>query len=268
MQAIGLCRFSYPALGGFQVKHENIEDRIAYLYEDKRLEERFQLLETVALPCLRAQTDPNFSLIIVIGDQFPKHHEARLEALIEDLPQAIIHKEPPRNQREVMKEIMNDARIDPEDPCLQFRYDDDDAVSVDFIEKLRAAAKLGAPLLKQSKTVAFDWNRGYIAEFGAGGIQGAELFRQFYVASLGMMIRGNCRLSIMNFAHQKIPRYMPAISYSEDAMFVRSHNEFNDSRQSDARAIEVEPLTPKQEQIFRDRFAIDVDHVRQVFSAG
>ena len=26
MQAIGLCRFSYPALGGFQVGHETTED--------------------------------------------------------------------------------------------------------------------------------------------------------------------------------------------------------------------------------------------------
>ena len=267
MQAIGLCRFSYPALGGFQVKHETIEERIAYLYEDTRLEERFQLLEAVALPCLRVQTDPNFSLIIVIGDQFPARHEARLAALIEDLPQAIIHKEPPRNQREVMKEILNEARIDPQEPCLQFRYDDDDAVSVDFIEKLRKAAKLGAPLLRQSRTVAFDWNRGYVAEFGPEGIQAAELFRQFYVASLGVLVRGNCGMTIMNFAHEKIPRFMPTMTYPDAAMFVRSHNGFNDSRQKKVKPFPVEPLTPEEEQIFRERFAIDTDHVRAVFSS-
>ncbi len=267
MQAIGLCRFSYPALGGFQVKHETIEERIAYLYEDKRLEERFQLLEAVALPCLRAQTDPNFSLIIVVGDQFPAHHMARLEALIEDLPQAIIHQEPPRNQRQVMKDILNEARIDPEEPCLQFRYDDDDAVSVDFIEKLRRMAAVGMPLLKESRTVAFDWNRGYVAEFGADGISGVAIHRQFYVASLGMLIRGNCAATIMNFAHEKIPQFMPAITSPEPDMFVRSHNGFNDSRQKNVKAVPVTPLTPEQEQLFRDRFAIDVDHVRQVFSA-
>ena len=37
MQVIGLCRFSYPALGGFQVVHETIEERIAYLYSDARI---------------------------------------------------------------------------------------------------------------------------------------------------------------------------------------------------------------------------------------
>ena len=267
MQAIGLCRFSYPALGGFQVMHETIEERVAYLYEETRLEERFRLLETVALPCLKAQSDPNFSLIIVIGDQFPAPFERRLEALIEDLPQAIIHKEPPRNQREVMKEIMNDARIDPGEPCLQFRYDDDDAVSVDFIEKLRKAAKEGADLLKQSRTVAFDWNRGYVAEFGPDGISATEIFRQFYVASLGMLIRGGCKMTIMNFAHEKIPQFMPAVSYPDEAMFLRSHNSYNDSRQKKVKAIPVAPLTKAEETLFRKRFAIDIDHVRQVFSA-
>lgn len=268
MQAIGLCRFSYPALGGFQVEHEDIEDRIAYLYEDSRLEERFQLLETVALPCLKAQTDPDFSLIIVIGDQFPKHHEKRLETLIEDLPQALLHKEPPRNQREVMKEILNEARINPAEPCLQFRYDDDDAVSVDFIEKLRRAVADSSALIGDNRTVAYDWNRGFVAEFGANGIAAVDMFRQFYVASLGMYIKGNCAQTIMNFAHEKIPRFMPAISFSDAAMWVRSHNGFNDSRQKKVKPIPVTPLTAAQEKLFRDRFAIDADLVKRVFSGG
>ena len=78
MQVIGLCRFSYPALGGFQVEHETVEDRIAFLYAEHRLEERFRLMETVALPCIRHQTDPDFELIIVIGDQLPARHRRRL----------------------------------------------------------------------------------------------------------------------------------------------------------------------------------------------
>lgn len=268
MQAIGLCRFSYPALGGFQVEHETIEERIAYLYEDSRLEERFRLLETVALPCLRAQTDPDFSLIIVIGDQFPDHHARRLQKLVSDLPQALIHREPPRKQREVMKEILNDARLDPSKPCLQFRYDDDDAVSVDFIARLRKTAADCAPLLAQHKTVAFDWNRGFVAEFGPEGIAAVEMFRQFYVASLGMYIKGNCPLTIMNFAHEKIPQFMPAISLSNPHMWVRSHNSSNDSRQKPVKQIPVQPLDAEGLALFKERFAIDAAEVRRVFSGG
>jgi len=155
-----------------------------------------------------------------------------------------------------------------EDPCLQFRFDDDDAVSVDFIEKLRRTAAIGAPLLEESRTVGFDWNRGYVAEFGADGISATAIHRQFYVAALGMLIKGNCGATIMNFAHEKIPQFMPCITDAEPDMFVRSHNEYNDSRQQPVPPVPVTPLTPEQEQLFRDRFAIDADHVRRVFSAG
>ena len=266
MQAIGLCRFSYPALGGFQIKHDSIEDRIAYLYADARLEERFRLFEAVALPCLRAQSDPNFGLIIVIGEQFPKHFERRLETLIKDLPQAIIHKEPPRKQREVMKEILNEARIDPSEPCLQFRYDDDDAVAIDFVAKLRQAAQQAMPFLKGNRSVAFDWNHGYVAEFGTHGIAATEVYRPFNVAALGMMIKGNCQTTIMNFAHEKIPRFMPTLSFPEKAMFVRSHHGSNDSRQNMFKAVAVAPISTEDAALFSNRFAIDVDHVQQVFS--
>jgi len=54
MQAIGLCRFSYPAIGGFQVEHDTTEAGIDYLYGRDRMEERFRLFETVLIPSLKA----------------------------------------------------------------------------------------------------------------------------------------------------------------------------------------------------------------------
>jgi hypothetical protein len=268
MQIIGLCRFSYPALGGFQITHDSIEDRIAYLYSDHRLTERFRLFETVALPSLRAQTDPDFTLIIVVGDQFPTRHKSHLEALIADVPQAVLHQEPPRRHREAMKEILNDARLNPGKACLQFRFDDDDAVGIDFIEKLRRTVKDCTGLLEQNKTVAFDWNRGYLAEFSAEGISACQVFRPLFVAALGMYVKGNCPLTIMNFAHEKMAQFMPVISLSDPDMWVRSHSDYNDSRQNAARSAPVLPLTADQETLFKDRFAIDADHVKRVFSTG
>ncbi|MEP1760937.1 MAG: putative rhamnosyl transferase [Sulfitobacter sp.] len=265
MQVIGLCRFSYPAIGGFQVDHETIEERIAYLYDDRRLEERFQLFEAVVVPSLRAQTDPDFELIIVIGDQLPAHHRARLEALITDLPQARIHAEPPRPQREVMKEILNAARRDFEAPCLQFRCDDDDAIAVDFVARLRKAASDCSALTAQHKAVAFDWNKGFIAEYSKDGIAAIEVFRPFDVAALGIWVKGNCHLTIMNFAHNKINRFMPAVSFNEPRMFVRGHNASNDSRQKPVKGVAVAALDAAQANEFRDRFAIQLDQVQRIF---
>ncbi len=267
LQVIGLCRFSYPAIGGFQVEHETIEDRIAYLYGTARLEERFRLLETVALPCIKAQTDQDFELIIVIGDQLPKVHFDRLHDITADIEQVRIISEPPRPQREVMKEIFNKSRKDPSLPCLQFRHDDDDAFAVDFIERLRAASDDAKALTAQHKAVNFDWNKGIVAEFSKDGIASTDIFRQLYPAAMGMQIRGNCHLTIMNFAHEKIARFMPVVSYADPQMFVRSHNGSNDSRQKPVKKVPVEPINLEDAKMFKDRFAIDIDRITSVFGA-
>jgi hypothetical protein len=265
MQLIGLCRFSYPAFGGFQVEHDNIVDRIAYLYGSARMEERFALMEVVALPGIKAQTNPDFEFIIVIGDQLPSSYRERLHDITAGIRQVRIVEEPPRPQREVMKEILNKARKDPSEPCLQFRLDDDDAIAVDFIERLRAASQDAKSLTAQHKAVNFDWSKGFVAAFGPEGISSAEIYRPLYPAAMGMQVRGNCALTIMNFAHEKIARFMPSISYAEPHMFVRSHNASNDSRQKKAKEVPLTPLTFEEAEVYNDRFAIDINAVQRVF---
>ncbi|NVK16296.1 MAG: hypothetical protein HWE35_19170 [Rhodobacteraceae bacterium] len=267
MQVIGLCRFSYPALGGFQVEHDTVAERIAYLYAEDRMEERFRLFETVALPSLRAQTDADFDLIIVTGDSLPRQHRDRLHDLTADMPQVRIVAEPPRRHREVMKEILNAARRNPDQPCLQFRADDDDAVAAEFVERLRETAADCAGLLEKSPTMAIDFNRGYIAEFGADGITASEpAVRSYFTAALGMYAAGGVRQTIMNFGHHRIHHHMPSVTITDVPMWVRSHNTYNDSRQRNAGAEAVAPLTPKQEREFATMFGIKADHVRSVFT--
>ncbi|MFW8635044.1 putative rhamnosyl transferase [Cribrihabitans pelagius] len=266
MQVIGLCRFSYPAVGGFQIRHSTVEERTAYLYGAARLEERFRLFETVALPSLRAQTDPDFELIVVIGDSLPAGHRDRLYGLTADMPQVRIQAEPPGQHRPVMKQILNAARRNPAAPCLQFRHDDDDAISVDFVERLRQAARDCEGLLGRHNSVAFDFNRGYLAELGPAGISAMPIFRPYYTAALGMHVRGGCPLTIMNFAHEKIPQFMPTVTFSDAPMFVRTQNTFNDSPPKPAGGARPEPLTPEEEGEFEARFDLRADAVRRAFA--
>ncbi|MEX0312464.1 MAG: putative rhamnosyl transferase [Tateyamaria sp.] len=267
MQIIGLCRFSYPAHGGFQVGHDTIEERMNYLWAHDRLEERFRLLETMGLPCMQAQTDQDFDLLFLIGDTFPKQHEDRLRDLTAAMPQVQIIKEPPEKSRKICKDVLNRARHDLDAPCIQFRHDDDDACAVDFIEKLRNAAHDAQSLCRTNKTVAFDWNQGYVAEVGADGIAATEIYRPFYVSALGMYIAGGVTTSIHNFMHERIPQFMPCVTYTDKHMFVRTHNGYNDSRQKKVKDWPVDPLTPDQERLFKSCFNVDVKQVRKVCSA-
>lgn len=165
-----------------------------------------------------------------------------------------------------MKRILNQARKDPAKPCLQFRYDDDDAVSVDFIRLLRETADDVAPLCKRHRSVGFDWSNGYVAEVGKEGISATQIFRNLYVASLGMYVRGGDKLTIMNFAHERLNRFMPVISNAEEPMWVRTHNGYNDSRQKKVRPVPVDPVTPELSAEFAARFAIEEDEIKRVFS--
>jgi hypothetical protein len=166
-----------------------------------------------------------------------------------------------------MKRILNAARKDPSKPCLQFRHDDDDAVSVDFVRQLREAVNDTAALRARHRTVAYDWQNGYVVEVGADGLRAKQVYRPLNVASLGMHVRGNDSTTIMNFAHNKLNRFMPVVSYGTEPMWVRTHSRFNDSRQAKkAHTVRVEPITEEQQGEFVARFAIDEDHVKSVFA--
>lgn len=267
MQVIGLCRFSYPGEGGFQVEHATLEDRIAYLYSADRMNARFAQFETIALPALKAQTDPDFTFVIVVGNSLPNRWLERLKTLLSDFPQAQIRACPPGPHRKIMQSALNAARTNMEAPCLQFRHDDDDAIAVDFVERLRAAAREHAGTVAQNRLVAFDFTRGFSARPSARGIEAVETTLTLYGVALGVSVGPSVKQSIMNFAHKKLAQFMPVHSYSDSLMFVRGHSEHNDSRQKAGVApISLSPIDANVSEQFVRRFAIDEDAVKHVFS--
>ncbi|MCR8551078.1 putative rhamnosyl transferase [Salipiger sp. P9] len=266
MQVIGFCRFSYPAEGGFQVEHDDTGSREAYLYAPARMEERFRHFECICLPGLKAQTDSDFVLLLLVGTSLPAEYRARLETLLADFPQARIVARAPGPHRSVCQEVINDAR-DMDEPCLQFRHDDDDAVSVDFVATLREAALDVSALRAKHRLVGFDWNRGYVARPDAGGICAEETVTPYWGVAQAMAVKPGVRQSIMNFSHNKILRFMPTVTFTDSPMYVRGHNEHNDSRQKKhVKPVALPRLDAAGEALFRTRFAIDADQVRRVFA--
>ena len=266
MQIIGFCRFSYPAEGGFQVEHDSIRDRIAYLYSPERMEERFQHFETICLPGLKAQSDPDFAFLILVGDQLPEVYRTRLDSLIEDFPQAHVIALPPMAHRLACQTAINAAR-DMALPCLQFRHDDDDAVAVDFVAHLRQVAEDCVPLLARHRLVGFDWNRGYVARPDAQGLCAEPAMKPYWGVAEAMYVRAGVKQTIMNFSHNKISQFMPTVTFTQPEMYVRGHNDHNDSRQkAHVAPAHLPRLDAEGEALFRARFAIDADQIRRVFA--
>ncbi|MBE1286088.1 MAG: hypothetical protein GJ676_22435 [Rhodobacteraceae bacterium] len=267
MQVLGLCRFSYLGHGGFKVEHDSLEHRRAFLYGSQRMDERLRLFEAITLPSIVGQTDPDFTFLVVIGEDFPKKYRDELSRLVADIPQVRIVGYPPGRHRTVMATAMRDARVPSEEPWLQFRLDDDDAMGCRFVEKFRETALDVKPMWSKHRRIAVDFNKGYVFTAGKQGVAVHPYKYQYSAIALGMIVQPESNDTIMNHGHHKLWSEMPTITFTEDDMMMRGHNEYNDSRmKTGGKRFDYKPLDVEQEAYFKKTFNIDNAKVREVFS--
>ena len=258
MQVIGLCRFSYPALGGFQIEHASTAAREAYLYAPARMDERLAAFEALTLPSLRAQTDPDFTFLVVTGTSLPAAYRDRLNEALADIPQAVLKPMAPARHRPVMRRAINSVRVDATSPCLQFRLDDDDAVACDFVASLRQAASDAHGLIARHGRVAIDFNQGYLVRTEPDGVRAAPIRKPLMTAALGVAFLPGDTKCVMNFGHHKLAEEMPVLSLTGTDMFLRGIGGSNDSaKRFRLGEFDFAPLTPAQKQLFQTRFGLD-----------
>jgi len=267
MRTVGLCRFSYVGKGGFQAGADDQADVAALLYDEARMEERFRLFEAITLPCIAAQTDPDFTLLIVTGKWFPDPYLKRLRDLTADIPQCKIRQYPPRPHRKIMTKSINDWRGKPIEPCLQFRLDDDDAMALSFVERFKETAQDLSAVTAKHSSVAIDFNQGYVFTAGSAGVKLWPYRYPYSAIALGMVVQAGSDDTIMSHGHQNLWKTMPTITFTGEDMMMRGHNDFNDSRlQGKKNVFDYQAMTTEQAAHIYKTFGIDNDHVREVFS--
>jgi len=265
MRVIGFCRFSYPAIGGFKRMHDSVAARAAYLYAPERMELRFRHFETLTLPSIRAQTDPDFTFLIQIGEDLPGSWQERLFDLTLPVPQIKIVAQPPMRHREAAKQAIQAELEGYEGDSIQFRLDDDDAVGVDFIARCRVAAQDADGILARHGALALDFNRGYSVALSPRGIAAEEVMAPFWSCGLAVVFRGRFRKTVMIYSHHKLHLVMPMLIQPDSPMFLRANHDDNDSWEK-IRTGDLAPLGDAERALFRDRFNVSEDHVSQVFA--
>lgn len=266
MRVLGICRFSYPAVGGFRRMHNTIAAREAYLYAPERMEIRFRHFEALTLPSITAQKDGNFTFLMVIGENMPKPYRDRLHDLTAGCRQIRIVTKEPMRHRIALQEVIRAELGEDDAGSIQFRLDDDDAVSRGFVKSLRRDADLCLRVHQTSQRMAIEYNNGFSAMLSADGIVAEQVYSTFWACGLGVVFRPGDPMTIMNFAHHKLHHSMPLIIRPESAMYIRAKHEDNDSRQK-YRLHLPEPLTETRRALFKRWFNVDEDHVRKIFSS-
>lgn len=231
---IGICRFSFCGRGDWaayatvdadtdlDLLHLQQAER---LYDDARMALRFHLFETFLLPSLKAQTDPNFVLLILTSDILPAKHLRRLRALCDS---------DDRLQLIVSDETTVHAAIRPEiarlnsglsRPLVQFRIDDDDCLSHDYVHELRRyMQRLGDVM-----PVAYSRSNGLVVTAYAG--EETQIYRATLpFNSMGTAIRISGDRTIFSFGHEKLLKRFPAMVDNAGMGFLSIKIDGHDSR--------------------------------------
>ncbi|MDH2328568.1 glycosyltransferase [Cereibacter sp. SYSU M97828] len=261
VQVLGLCRFSLLATGGFQVLHETLEDRRRALYDPASLALRFHWFEHVCLPAWRRQTDPDFKLIVATGQDFPAPWLDRLRALIADIPQIVLHQATPERHRPLCRKILRRHTDDGADVVAQFRMDDDDAVAIDYVQRVREdfLQKL-VPMYRAEGRIWSDYCRGFTLMTPPEGLTVLPQAADRMTAALTLYKPPSDHECVMDFAHHKLNQTMNGVVFQDSFMYVRGKHGMNDSTagrfRHDGALLEGELSIP---DILRERFAIELD---------
>ncbi|MDQ1900197.1 glycosyltransferase [Paracoccus sp. WLY502] len=230
VQMLGLCRFSYLGLRGYQKDHSSLEERRAFLYDSERLARRWLWFTTLALPGWRAQTDPDFTLVVMTGPDLPEPYLSRLRDLSQANPWLRLELVPPMDRHLDACRAAIAPHVDPQANVVgHFRNDDDDAVALDYVATARRDFAAVQPLWLPEGRLSLDHSRGLMLRAGAGGADFVPWIAHNMGVALTIFLRPDEEKTALHFNHTKLPLWMPCVAVTRPLMFIRSIHADSDS---------------------------------------
>lgn len=225
-QILGFLRFSFFGPSDTKLDYSDRQAAFERLYSPRRMETRFQLFEHMVLPGFRAQTDPDFKLVVLSSAVMPEGYRTRLTQLCASLPQIeLVFAEGESIGPEVGRYTLNPAVAGQ--GLLQFRCDDDDAISQNFIATLRSwAPHLASDMLLTMPKGLMLWLRDGKPEL-------LPMFRPHTGAGYAFYASGPSRRNVFGFSHIKSGRRFPSLSDPRLFAYIQS---FTDTSDTAARA--------------------------------
>lgn len=227
----GLCRFSYPfATGSFGGAHDTSDALRAQLYDPKRLQERLFIFRHIFLPPLIAQTDQDFTIALLVGDQMPAPFMDQIIALTQDVPTIRLVIEPEgQDPKTLCNRIFTEMRRKGCDLVGEFRLDDDDAVAVDFIAVARAAgAEFGGPILQRGMA-GLDFASGAFLYFTPQEVDVRRVVMAHLSCGQVVFLNPSSLKSAIRYHHYRMWQKNMYLSLPHEVMYLRSVHGFNAS---------------------------------------
>ncbi len=262
VQVGGLIRFSVPVEGGFQKNPESREDKLAKLFAPARMEQRFAYFESLCLNALKRQTNPDFRVAIVIGEDMPEPYKRRLEALLAELPQARLIEKPIMPHRRMVQEAFEEI-FDKNTPLrFWFRFDDDDALATDYIEQVWNKIPQLLTIYGGLDPVCLSFSQG-LTLIGPADERRIVVAHERSPLGLGLGVLGpaGAHPLVMRYNHMRIHTHLRTLIDPVPVMMLRSIHTSNDSRGILLPHILQERSEAEKREILRLRFGLDMDAI-------
>ncbi len=214
--AIGICRFSFCGKGDWRASRaaktpaeiENMRIRSAAdLYAADRMELRFFLFENFLVPSLKSQSDKNFICLILTSDIMPAIYKDRLRDICANNPNLELLVSSELTVHEALWPRISTLNTLAGRPLVQFRIDDDDCLSRDYIQELRGyMVRLGDRM-----PIGYSRANGLV-------ITNYQTDNKMFIYqanlpfnSMGTAIRVHGERTIFSFGHNALHKRFPAI---------------------------------------------------------
>lgn len=228
-QAIVVIRFSYLGENGWRLTHGGLEASRAVLYDEARLARRFRLFKALTLPSLMAQTDPEFTTAILVGEDFPVASREQLAQLVKPLQDARIIALPPMKNFAATRKALS-LCTQAESHIISIRLDDDDALSVDCIAEQKRLAPMVLAISGVDRPTVIAFNHGLFLKIAAGGNTLFGVIESLPLGiGMGMIAPKDVRPTIFSTDHRQIHTRWNCYTDSVTPHFIRSVHGDNDS---------------------------------------
>lgn len=231
LQTVFQMRYSFFGKSGWRSAPSKDKAR---LLDPARLRKRFHYFENMALPSLAAQSDQNFTLLLLTSEDLPDAHKTVLEDVCYDTlgkDRCRILYRPPDGAGRWFQRYMR-KRMNRVSHSIQIVLDDDDAVAADFVETTRREAEFVLPGFREDQECIYlSYASGLTADFGKDGVRLLQREVPFTNLGLSLVAPTKTRKNPYMLAHKKVSRRHPVrVNYDLRPFYIRSVHDSNDSR--------------------------------------
>lgn len=231
----GHIRFSFYGHTDTRLRPNEDGSAMALLYDETRMARRFYLFENLTLPSLIAQTDPDFTTVIMSSDVMPDQYKERLVAVTAKLPGAKVEFSDQRRGDRAFHKFMVEA-MGPRQRgnSVHFRLDDDDAVASCYIARLRKISQT----LPASTHISFP-SGIMLFPSGRPAPMGASMPHQRFLTAIGLATVNGPTFGKNPFQmmHSNVWTRWPVVSDPTFPAFIRTQHFANDTAAKQDRII-------------------------------